>query len=683
MYVKMLIALIIVLHIHAVTCHVRLTFPQARYPPLDFLDNARTTPPCGVPKPPPELGIRTSLKAGSTFNVTWSLAYPHQGGFRIEILDSDDQVRHVLTPEKQHYTGEDNPTAHIYQVTLPREECENCAIRLMRQAAEWSEGYQFWSCADVNILIDPKEKCSHHGKFENDRCQCDKLFSGPFCQYEEECSIDDDCGGISRGKCQELESNSYPTRVCFCQPGYFGPKCLEESPLKTVNFDPTLYESKAFGEEQQNKLFWRILEESSEIEMIMQYPSHTWIALGWKPEHLSAQCADLHTIIEKYYNHYPISSGKSTNEAERKVLPKPVLEQRSKSDNMTTKAPFLTPEPVTKNPESPTNSIETLSDLQTSSTAKPFKQSPETSVDIVSLDIQSTPTQIFQFSTISPSGEDSDDEFSFSVLQGQGQSSAPNVSKPAGPYPPGGLKPLNEQEPEVIGDACYGEWRWPPNCRDCDYKLSWTYIDENDEIEFSLETKAGDNAWSGVGFSSNGQMNGADFLIIKAMGGKLTIQDAYGANSQTPQLDQQQNLKSSQVVGTHVNGVLRAAFSRPRKTTDTEHDVQFTNADCFYFLFPTSSGNVDKFGKLSPLIFPPKISRQQVCIKTCNPSGTSVPVRKSCDDTFKFPPGCRFPACDYMASWSYNPALDIVNFTISARELGRWTGIGFSKDGHM
>ncbi|KIH43447.1 hypothetical protein ANCDUO_26546 [Ancylostoma duodenale] len=31
--------------------HVALTFPEARYPPLDFLDTSRTSGPCGVPVP--------------------------------------------------------------------------------------------------------------------------------------------------------------------------------------------------------------------------------------------------------------------------------------------------------------------------------------------------------------------------------------------------------------------------------------------------------------------------------------------------------------------------------------------------------------------------------------------------------------------------------------------------------
>ena len=28
---------------------------------------------------------RTTLKAGSSINITWHLAYPHRGGFRLEV----------------------------------------------------------------------------------------------------------------------------------------------------------------------------------------------------------------------------------------------------------------------------------------------------------------------------------------------------------------------------------------------------------------------------------------------------------------------------------------------------------------------------------------------------------------------------------------------------------------------
>uniref|UniRef100_A0A182JYY1 Uncharacterized protein n=1 Tax=Anopheles christyi TaxID=43041 RepID=A0A182JYY1_9DIPT len=37
-------------HPHQAEAHVALTFPPARQYDLDFLDNSRTKPPCGMPK---------------------------------------------------------------------------------------------------------------------------------------------------------------------------------------------------------------------------------------------------------------------------------------------------------------------------------------------------------------------------------------------------------------------------------------------------------------------------------------------------------------------------------------------------------------------------------------------------------------------------------------------------------
>ena len=41
--------------------------------------------------------IRTSVKAGTKFNVTWHLGYPHQGGFRLELLDANEKFIQELT----------------------------------------------------------------------------------------------------------------------------------------------------------------------------------------------------------------------------------------------------------------------------------------------------------------------------------------------------------------------------------------------------------------------------------------------------------------------------------------------------------------------------------------------------------------------------------------------------------
>lgn len=78
-------------------CHVSLTFPPARMPDYDFLDNVRTGGPCGVPGiyfnansyynsrilPAPflDLGsssVVTTFATGTEFNATFHLAYPHR-----------------------------------------------------------------------------------------------------------------------------------------------------------------------------------------------------------------------------------------------------------------------------------------------------------------------------------------------------------------------------------------------------------------------------------------------------------------------------------------------------------------------------------------------------------------------------------------------------------------------------
>lgn len=68
-------------------------------------------------------------------------------------------------------------------VTLPADvTCDNCTIRLVRQALEWGSGYIFWTCADIRIVDKNPELCSGHGTFEGGECKCNKLYSGDRCQ---------------------------------------------------------------------------------------------------------------------------------------------------------------------------------------------------------------------------------------------------------------------------------------------------------------------------------------------------------------------------------------------------------------------------------------------------------------------------------------------------------------------
>ena len=62
-------------------------------------------------------------------------------------------------------------------VELPKNfTCEDCTIRLLREASEWSNNYRFWPCADVDIVEQKKykENCMGHGRPIAGRCVCNK-----------------------------------------------------------------------------------------------------------------------------------------------------------------------------------------------------------------------------------------------------------------------------------------------------------------------------------------------------------------------------------------------------------------------------------------------------------------------------------------------------------------------------
>ncbi|KAI6214091.1 hypothetical protein M3Y94_00227700 [Aphelenchoides besseyi] len=80
-----MLTLILLLGIPLVGGHITLTFPQALYPPLDFLDTARTSGACGLPHS--DRSQFTTLKIDTDYNITWRLQYPHQGGYRLKIID--------------------------------------------------------------------------------------------------------------------------------------------------------------------------------------------------------------------------------------------------------------------------------------------------------------------------------------------------------------------------------------------------------------------------------------------------------------------------------------------------------------------------------------------------------------------------------------------------------------------
>jgi len=94
--------------------HVALTYPPARSYPLDFLDTFRTPAPCGGMA---RSASPTQLKNGRDHKITWHLGYPHRGGFKLELLDSEGRKLVDLTPDGL-YSGEENKNVSLSEHIL-------------------------------------------------------------------------------------------------------------------------------------------------------------------------------------------------------------------------------------------------------------------------------------------------------------------------------------------------------------------------------------------------------------------------------------------------------------------------------------------------------------------------------------------------------------------------------------
>ncbi|CAD5212959.1 unnamed protein product [Bursaphelenchus okinawaensis] len=247
---------------------------------------------------------------------------------------------------------------------------------------------------------------------------------------------------------------------------------------------------------------------------------------------------------------------------------------------------------------------------------------------------------------------------------------------------------LPPSDPEM---QCFGEFAYPNKCEGdkCSYRLSWAYVPEKDNVEFSLETRLAGSGWSGVGFSRVGNMQDADFLLVKSDGKKISVHDMHTDGYNPPLEDKSIDVESPETVGTHADGILKATFTRKRQTADKD-DVAFGDLDeqCYYFLFPVGGGNLTDEGGIAYHAVTPLVSAKKVCVRSCvgqtveETPATHQPTY-TCQNEYRHPADCFGEECDYIAKWNYVPADKSVHFEVSAKGIGRWTGIGFSRDGQM
>lgn len=142
--------------------------------------------------------------------------------------------------------------------------CDDCTLRLLRQADEWTNSYRFWSCADIDIKPrkEYRETCSGHGKYLATKCKCDKNYYGSRCQYWDECTADQDCG--LQGKCIDIGGTALPRKQCYCKLGWSGPGCNKSTPfnyafnrLRSNKHSPLLFQNLRLSRQISTSRFTR------------------------------------------------------------------------------------------------------------------------------------------------------------------------------------------------------------------------------------------------------------------------------------------------------------------------------------------------------------------------------------------------------------------------------------------
>jgi hypothetical protein len=77
-------------------------------------------------------------------------------------------------------------------------------------------------------------------------------------------------------------------KKCYCNLGYFGKYCEQESSVREKLSSFSSYKSVDLSDSMT--LYWKILETSNEIEMVAKSTSKTWIAIGWRPNGINKAC---------------------------------------------------------------------------------------------------------------------------------------------------------------------------------------------------------------------------------------------------------------------------------------------------------------------------------------------------------------------------------------------------------
>jgi hypothetical protein len=139
---------------------------------------------------------------------------------------------------------------------------------------------------------------------------------------QDDCTNDNDCGG--HGRCWDIGATSWPQKQCYCEAGYFGPGCNVKAHTKSQQLQDGLYTKRRLSEKLE--LYWRILKEDQQIEMVLRLNGTSWAAVGWRPQGLTASCKKFPVLADQ-----PDPVARSIDFGEPAAEPEPAAQVQPRS----------------------------------------------------------------------------------------------------------------------------------------------------------------------------------------------------------------------------------------------------------------------------------------------------------------------------------------------------------------
>ncbi|KAI6210558.1 DOMON domain-containing protein [Aphelenchoides besseyi] len=272
----------------------------------------------------------TTFVVGRSYELNWRQLYGHEGGMQINLLSNNGSFVETVAPE-ENFNEQffDAPPSQVQEQTREvkfKHTCRRCQLQILKKAEERSMDFVYFSCSPVDIIDSIEEnarqnddtECNRNGEWKSEGCVCDDQHVGVACeikgnlstriskqQFLVDCKFNTDCG--DNGICRKQE-NSDISQICFCEFGRFGTNCEKDSAFNKTSdhcfntaghnsqdgadyisyglFDESCYKQTAVT--SNDFVYSRVI--GNELEVILDFDTVSYAAIGWKPINLTNEC---------------------------------------------------------------------------------------------------------------------------------------------------------------------------------------------------------------------------------------------------------------------------------------------------------------------------------------------------------------------------------------------------------